>query len=103
MGADSVSDAGRSPEATARRRARKAYHWDDNGSLPDLPAEPYAPPDFNVRTADGCCWDANGRYARWLLPTHNGRAALGPDADFQKIMSGQRDRIMRQGDGEGSN
>jgi hypothetical protein len=59
--------------------------------------------DANVRTADGSAWDGNGRYCRWNLPTHNGRAALGPDADFQKIMSGQRDRIMRQGDGEGSN
>jgi hypothetical protein len=91
----------RSLEALARRRARKADRRDDNGSPTAPPAEAPHPPDFNVRTPDGCCWDGNGRYCRWNLPTHNGRPALGPDADFQKIMSGQRDRIMQQGDGEG--
>jgi hypothetical protein len=96
------ADAGRSVAATARIRARKAERRDDNG-WPAPPAEPSAPPDFGVRTPDACAWDANGRYSRWHLPTHSGRPAWGPDTDFQKMLLGQRDKIMRQGDGEGSN
>jgi hypothetical protein len=68
MGADSVSDAGRSHEATARRRARKAYHWDDNGSPPALPAESTGPPDFTVRTLELGHWTADGRYFVWSPP-----------------------------------
>jgi hypothetical protein len=100
------ADAHRSPEATARRRARKAARRDaTGGSQSEPPAEPPSSrPDFNVRTVDGCSWDALGR-PRWHLPTHSGRPALDPDMDVQKMLIGQRERwaAMRQGDGEGSN
>jgi hypothetical protein len=103
----------RSPEAIERRRLERRDRWVTPHQppvvsvkppcLPPAPAEPSSPPDFSVRTLELGHWTADGRYFVWNLPTHNGRPALGPDADFQKIMSGQRDRIMRQGDGEGSN
>jgi hypothetical protein len=101
------ADAGRSPEATARRRARKEERREEfvppMGRIrPSPPAEPTSPPDFSVRTVDGCSWDFEGRYCRWNLPTHSGRPALGPDADFQRMLTAQRDRIMQRG-GEGSN
>jgi hypothetical protein len=82
-----VSDAGRSHEATARRRARKEGRRDDffppmGRCRPAPPAEPTSPPDFSVRTLDGCSWDFEGRYCRWNLPTHNGRPVCdGPIAD----------------------
>jgi hypothetical protein len=89
------ADARRSPEATARRRARKVVRRDDNDSPPAPPTEPTSsPPDFSVRTADACSWDANGRYSRWLLPTHSGRPALSPEY-LQKMLTAQRARIMR--------
>jgi hypothetical protein len=63
-------------------------------ALVSKPADrPADKPDFNVRTVDGCSWDANGRYSRWLLPTHSGRPALGPDTDLQRILAGQRERL----------
>jgi hypothetical protein len=66
------------------------------------PVRPADKPDFNVRTFDGSAWDSAGRYSRWLLPTHNGRPALGPGADFQRILMGQKDRLRPQPSGEGS-
>jgi hypothetical protein len=65
-------------------------------------ARPADKPDFGVHTFDGAAWDTEGRYSRWLLPTHNGRPALGPGGDFQRILMGQRDRIMPQTGGGGS-
>jgi hypothetical protein len=61
---------------------------------------PQPPPDFSVQTVDGCSWDRENRYCRWNLPTHNGRPALGPDTDLQRMLAGQRDKVMQQ-PGEG--
>jgi hypothetical protein len=56
-------------------------------------ARPADKPDFSIHTFDGSAWDAEGRYSRWLLPTHSGRPALGPDTDLQRILAGQRERL----------
>jgi hypothetical protein len=58
----------RSPEALARRRARKADRWDDNGSPSAPPAEPSPPPNFSVRTLELGHWTADGRYFVWNPP-----------------------------------
>jgi hypothetical protein len=74
------ADAGRSPEATRRRRERKQR---DGWSAPAVRAvEPApAPPDFEIRLPDACAW-GDGRYMRWLLPTCNGRDGL----DYKDLM-----------------
>jgi hypothetical protein len=69
------------------------------GPVSKRPVRPADKPDFNVRTLDGSAWDSEGRYPRWLLPTHSGRPALGPGADFQRILMGQKDRLSPQTDG----
>jgi hypothetical protein len=96
-------DDHRSPEAVERRRLERRDRWvkKPDQPLPPSPAELTSPPDFSVRTPEACSWDGNGRYARWLLPTHNGRPAFGPESDLQKILASQRDRLMQQRDGEG--
>jgi hypothetical protein len=64
-------------------------------ALVSKPADrPADKPDFNVRTVDGCSWDAEGRYCRWNLPTHSGRPALSPEY-LERVLAGQRARIMR--------
>jgi hypothetical protein len=69
--------------------------------MPTSAARAADKPDFSQRTAEACVWDANGRYARWLLPTHSGRPVLGPSEDFQKHLMGQRDRPRHRSSGNG--
>ena len=80
------ADAGRSPEATRRRRERKQRDgWSAQPARaeservlahgePKLEPAP-APPDFEICLPDSCAW-GDGRYMRWLLPTCNGRSGL---------------------------
>jgi hypothetical protein len=71
------ADAGRSPEATARRRARKLRNvWADQPAraVDPAPPETQGPPDFGIRTPEACSWGE--RYCRWMLPTHSGKDGL---------------------------
>jgi hypothetical protein len=79
------ADLGRSVEATRRRRERKLRNvWADQPAraVEPAPAEPSAPPDFTIRLPDSCSWGVDGRYARWLLPTHSGKDGLS----YREIM-----------------
>jgi hypothetical protein len=76
-------DDHRSPEAIARRReirARRGYELDVQPRPAAVakapPPQPQSPPDFTIRLPDSCSWGVDGKYARWLLPTHNGRDGL---------------------------
>jgi hypothetical protein len=71
-------DDHRSPEAIDRRREIRARRGYELAAPPARDVEPAhsappAPPDFTVRLPDSCSWGVDGRYARWLLPTHSGR------------------------------
>ena len=93
------ADAGRSPEATRRRRERKLRNvWADQPAraVETATAEPSAPPDFEIRTPDACTWGIDGRYCRWLLPTHNGRDGLSYREVMEIQLTAKRRRESEQ-------
>jgi hypothetical protein len=92
------ADAGRSPEATRRRRERKqrdVWSAQPARAVELAPAEPPAPPDFTIRLPDSCSW-GDGRYARWLLPTHSGKDGLSYKEVMEIQLAAKRRRESEQ-------
>jgi hypothetical protein len=99
------ADAGRSPEATRRRRERKLRNVigqpESAMGIPitphmPAPAEPPAPPYFEIRTPDACTWGIDGRYCRWLLPTHSGKDGLSYKEVMEIQLAAKRRRENEQ-------